>query len=88
MSLALAFSDIIQIKAGGVELNSMFIDEGFGTLDNEMLDNTKKTLLEIGESTNRRIGIISHIAELEKSIPSKIVVKKTSNGSSFNIVNE
>ncbi len=88
MSLALAFSDIIQIKAGGVELNSMFIDEGFGTLDNEMLDNTKKTLLEIGESTNRRIGIISHIAELEKSIPSKIVVKKTSNGSSFTVVNE
>ena len=88
MSLALAFSEIIQLKAGGVELNSMFIDEGFGTLDNEMLNNTKKTLLEIGESTNRRIGIISHIAELEKSIPSKIVVKKTSSGSSFNIVNE
>ena len=88
MSLALAFSEIIQIKAGGVELNSMFIDEGFGTLDNEMLDNTKKTLLEIGESTNRRIGIISHIAELEKSIQSKIVVKKTSNGSSFTIINE
>ena len=88
MSLALAFSEIIQMKAGGVELNSMFIDEGFGTLDNEMLDNTKKTLLEIGESTNRKIGIISHITELERSIPSKIIVTKSDKGSSFVIKNE
>lgn len=88
MSLALAFSEIIQLKAGGVELNSMFIDEGFGTLDHDMLDSTKKTLLEVGKDTDRRIGIISHIDELEKSIQSKIVVKKTDKGSSFNIINE
>ena len=88
MSLALAFSEIIQIKAGGVELNSMFIDEGFGTLDSEMLDNTKKTLLEIGTSTNRKIGIISHVSELTRSIQSKIVVSKSDKGSSFKIVNE
>lgn len=88
MSLALAFAEIIETKAGGVELNSMFIDEGFGTLDEAMLENTKRTLLEIGNETNRRIGIISHIEELERSIPSKVIVHKTSKGSSFTIVNE
>lgn len=88
MALALAFSEIIEVKAGGVELNSMFIDEGFGTLDSEMLDNTKKTLLDVGKQTNRRIGIISHIAELERSISSKIVVSKSDKGSSFKIINE
>lgn len=88
MALALAFSEIIEIKAGGVELNSMFIDEGFGTLDSEMLDNTKKILLDVGKQTNRRIGIISHIAELERSISSKIVVSKSDKGSSFKIINE
>lgn len=88
MALALAFSEIIEVKAGGVELNSMFIDEGFGTLDSEMLDNTKKTLLDVGMQTNRRIGIISHIAELERSISSKIVVSKSDKGSSFKIINE
>lgn len=88
MSLALAFSEIVQAKAGGVELNSMFIDEGFGTLDKEMLDTTKKTLLQIGSETNRSIGIISHIEELENSIPSKIVVEKSVKGSSFRIVND
>jgi exonuclease SbcC len=65
----------------------MFIDEGFGTLDNEMLENTKKMLLELGKRTNRRIGIISHIQELERSIPSQIRVKKTDKGSSFEIIN-
>ncbi len=88
MALALAFSEIIEVKAGGVELNSMFIDEGFGTLDSEMLDNTKKTLLDVGKQTNRRIGIISHIAELERSISSKIIVSKSDKGSSFKIINE
>ena len=88
MSLALAFSEIVQAKAGGVELNSMFIDEGFGTLDKEMLDTTKKTLLQIGTETSRSIGIISHIEELENSIPSKIIVSKSAKGSSFKIVND
>lgn len=88
MALALAFAEIISARCGGVELNSMFIDEGFGTLDSEMLENTKKILLEIGNSTNRRIGIISHIEELERSISSKVIVKKTDKGSSFVIKND
>lgn len=88
MALALAFSEIIQYKAGGVELNSMFIDEGFGTLDNEMLESTKKTLLEIGNATNRRIGIISHIEELVRSISSKVIVSKSNKGSHFEIKND
>ncbi|UKI50114.1 MAG: hypothetical protein L6U99_01215 [Clostridium sp.] len=89
MALALAFSEIIEVKAGGVELNSMFIDEGFGTLDSEMLDNTKKTLLDVGMQTNRRIGIISHIAELERSISSKnCCFKRVIRAQALKIINE
>ena len=87
MALALSFAEIIRRDSGGVELKSMFIDEGFGTLDKEMLNNTKKMLLEIGEETNRRIAIISHIDELKNSIPSQIIVTKSDQGSSFKIVN-
>ena len=85
--LALALSEVIKAKAGGIELNSMFIDEGFGTLDDTMLENTKKALLSTGDSVNRRIGIISHIEKLEKSISSKIIVTKNNQGSSIKIVN-
>lgn len=88
LALALSFSEVIQVQAGGVELNSMFIDEGFGALDAEALEKTKKTLFEVGESANRLVGIISHVEELENSIPTKIVVTKTEQGSKAVIVNE
>ena len=87
MALALAFSEVIQTRAGGIELNSMFIDEGFGTLDPTMLKTTEQTLLGIGNVTNRVVGVISHIKELEDSIPSKIIIDKTRNGSSIKIIN-
>lgn len=88
LSLALSFSEVIQAFAGGIELNSMFIDEGFGTLDEDMLRTTEKTLMGISNSTDRLVGIISHIDELQESIPSKIVVTKTDHGSKVRIEND
>lgn len=81
LSLALSLAEIIQTKSGGIELNSMFIDEGFGTLDKENLELTKKTLLEVAKSSSRIIGIISHVEDIEKSIPNKLLIEKTENGS-------
>lgn len=88
LSLALSFSEVIQAYAGGIELNSMFIDEGFGTLDEDMLRTTEKTLMGISNSTDRLVGIISHIDELQESIPSKIVVTKTDHGSKVRVEND
>lgn len=88
LSLALSFSEVIQAYAGGIELNSMFIDEGFGTLDEDMLRTTEKTLIGISNSTDRLVGIISHIDELQESIPSKIVVTKTDHGSKVRVEND
>ena len=88
LSLALSFSEVIQAYAGGIELNSMFIDEGFGTLDEDMLRTTEKTLMGISNSTDRLVGIISHIDELQESIPSKIIVTKTDHGSKVRVEND
>lgn len=81
LSLALSLVETIQAKAGGIELNSMFIDEGFGTLDKDNLEMTKKTLLEVSSSSLRTIGIISHVEDIEKDIPNKLIIVKTINGS-------
>ena len=88
MALALSLSEVIQKAAGGIELNSMFIDEGFGTLDADMLNSTRNMLLGISSTLGRKIGIISHVDELERSIPSKIIVTKSNTGSNLKIVNE
>ncbi|MGI6217635.1 MAG: AAA family ATPase [Coriobacteriales bacterium] len=80
LSLALGMSDLVQSSAGGVSLDCMFIDEGFGSLDDETLDLALKALSQIGEG-DKLIGIISHVEELQRVIPNKIVVTKTSKGS-------
>ena len=86
LSLALGFSDVIQSNVGGVHLETMFIDEGFGTLDEKSLDSVMQTLeklQEIAGQTNRRVGIISHREELEERIPVKIQVVKKGEGRSM-----
>ncbi len=80
MALALGVSDVVQNNAGGIGLDCMFIDEGFGSLDEDTLSLAMKTLAQIG-SDNKLIGIISHIDELERVISKKIVVEKTHSGS-------
>lgn len=85
LSLALGLSDIIQMNAGGIKLDTMFIDEGFGTLDPESLDNAVSCLLELQQG-GRLVGVISHVPELKERIERKLNIVTTAEGSvaSFN----
>ena len=75
LSLALGLSDEVQSSAGGLQLDTMFIDEGFGSLDDEALVQAIKTLNSLSEN-NRLIGIISHVNELKDMISKKLIVSK------------
>ena len=81
LSLALGLSDEIQSSAGGVRLDTMFVDEGFGSLDDESLQQAMKALLGLTEG-NRLVGIISHVSELKDKIDKQILVKKDKSGGS------
>ena len=86
LALALGLSDEIQSSAGGIKLDTMFIDEGFGSLDEESLNQAINTLIELSEG-DRLIGIISHVGELKTRIEKQIIVKKEiSGGSSAKII--
>ena len=82
LCLALGLSDVVQSLSGGIQLDSLFIDEGFGSLDEESLANAMKLLASLGES-NRLVGIISHVEELKGIIDKKIVVEKGMFGSTL-----
>ena len=81
LSLALGLSDEIQASAGGIRLDSMFVDEGFGSLDEESLEQAMKALNGLTEG-NRLVGIISHVQELKARIEKQIVVTKEKAGGS------
>ncbi|HZK85319.1 MAG TPA: SMC family ATPase [Desulfosporosinus sp.] len=85
LSLALGLSDVIQSYAGGVEIDTMFIDEGFGALDAESLEQAIITLNSL-ISGNRLVGIISHVSELKERIDKKVIVKKGNAGSTIDLV--
>lgn len=86
ISLALALTDVVQSKSGGIQLDSLFIDEGFGTLDEVSLEKALSILDEI--RSNRTIGIISHVADLKNRIKTRIELKKTTTGSHISIVSK
>ena len=81
LSLALGLSDEIQNNAGGIRLDSMFVDEGFDSLDDTKLSQAIQALMSISQ-TNRLVGIISHVNGLDEKIGRKIVVTKDRTGGS------
>ncbi|MBN2878601.1 MAG: AAA family ATPase [Clostridia bacterium] len=85
LSMALGLSDVVQSYAGGIQLDTMFIDEGFGTLDAETLDCAIETLIEL-KHAGRTIGIISHVAELKERIDIRLEVTGSASGSSAEFV--
>lgn len=84
LSLALGLSDVVQSSTGGIRLDTMFIDEGFGSLDEEALQNALRMLTTIAND-DKLIGIISHVDELKQCIDRKIIVKRGREGSSISM---
>ncbi len=84
LALALGLSTMIQNYTGGIELNTLFIDEGFGTLDDESLSQAIDVLMKLRE-TDKVIGIISHVGELKNRIESGIIVRKGERGSQLTV---
>jgi len=80
LALALGLSDVVQAYAGGIRLDTLFIDEGFGSLDPESLDLAIRTLTDLQQS-GRMIGIISHVTELKEQIPLRIDILSSERGS-------
>ena len=84
LSLALGLSDVIQSYSGGIVVDTMFIDEGFGSLDTESREQAINTLNQLTDN-HKLIGIISHVTELKERIDKKIIVTKSTEGSKITI---
>lgn len=86
LSLALGLSDEIQESAGGVQLDAMFVDEGFGSLDEETLEQAMKAMQNLADEGGRIVGIISHVSELQTRIERQIQVHKEKSGGSVAVI--
>ena len=87
LSLSLGLADIIESKQGAIDIASLFIDEGFGTLDQTSLEQAIKALVEL-QGENKTIGIISHVEQLKDMIDAQLIVEKTSQGSKIKIIDK
>ncbi len=85
LSLALGLSDVVQAYAGGIRLDALFIDEGFGSLDVESLDLAIRTLIDL-QASGRMIGIISHVSELKEQMALRLDIIGSKNGSTIRVV--
>ena len=84
LSLALGLSDTVSSNLGGVQMDALFVDEGFGTLDKKSIENAMDTLVRLS-GANKLVGLISHREELMENIPQQIKIKKTKEGSRIDI---
>ena len=80
LSMALGLSDIVQNTAGAVSIETMFVDEGFGALDDEAREEAIRVLTDLA-GERRLVGIISHVNELKEQIERKLIITKTEQGS-------
>ena len=80
LSLALGLSDVVQAYAGGIKLDTILVDEGFGSLSPEVLDSAISTLMEL-QTGGRLVGIISHVADLQERIPTRLEIIPQQQGS-------
>lgn len=85
LALALGLSDVIQMTNGGILVETLFVDEGFGALDSESLEQACETLMSLVEK-DHLIGIVSHVPELKERIESQLVIEKTNCGSTVSVV--
>ncbi len=85
LSLALGLSDVVQAYSGGIKLDTLFIDEGFGSLDTESLDLAVRTLIDI-QNDGRMIGIISHVSELKSQMGHRIDITPSTMGSKIRVI--
>jgi exonuclease SbcC len=81
LSLALGLAEVVTARAGGVRLDTLFIDEGFGSLDDDTLDLAMRTLDELRQG-GRTVGLISHVAAMKEQLPAQLVVEATAQGPS------
>ncbi len=81
LSLALGLAEVVTARAGGVKLDTLFIDEGFGSLDDDTLDLAMRTLDELRQG-GRTVGLISHVAAMKEQLPAQLVVEATAQGPS------
>ncbi len=86
LSLALGLADVVQARSGGVKLEALFIDEGFGTLDEDALQGVMQVLNDLRE--NRMVGVISHVPDLKRQIANRIEVCRKDPGSSVRLVTD
>lgn len=87
LSLALGLSDTVTAESGGIHLDTLFIDEGFGSLDEDSLDDVIGVLDNL-RAGGRTVGLVSHVAELRRRIQTKVIVDKTTTGSSVRTLEE
>ena len=84
LSLALGLADVVTQEAGGTEIETLFVDEGFGTLDADTLDDVMDRLDGL-RAGGRTVGVVSHVSELRNRIPTQVHVRKGRSGSSIDV---
>ena len=80
-----SLSDVVQRQTGGIQLDTLFVDEGFGTLDSEALELAVSTLMDL-QKAGRMVGIISHVSELKEQMDVRIDLSMSQAGSSLKVV--